>query len=106
MEYFWLQYEDLPAGLGYGRFSPAHWGTLAVLAALILLAAFWFQRLDSPRRNLYLVALLFCLGEYGLWTAGCLETEEASVGAYFYIYCLLSGTFLLFPMALGKVVRG
>lgn len=87
------------------NFLAAAFMTLIIMLTLddfLLLRA---QRLDNPRRNLYLVALLFCLCEYGLWTASCLETEESSVGAYFCIYIMLSGTFLLFPMALRKVVR-
>ena len=36
-EYFWKQYEDLPQGLGYMRFSTEHIITLLVLGALIVL---------------------------------------------------------------------
>ena len=36
-EYFWKQYEDLPQGLGYMRFSAEHIMTLLVLGALIVL---------------------------------------------------------------------
>lgn len=36
-DYFWKQYEDLPQGLGYARFSAEHMMTLLVLGALIVL---------------------------------------------------------------------
>ena len=87
------------------NFLAAAFMTLIIMLTLddfLLLRA---QRLDNPRRNLYLVALLFCLTEYGLWTASCLQAEDPSPGAYFCIHCMLSCTFLLFPLALRKVVR-
>ena len=36
-EYLWKQYEDLPQGLGYMRFSTEHIITLLVLGAVIVL---------------------------------------------------------------------
>ena len=34
-EYFWKQYEDLPSGLGYMRFSAEHIVTLLILGVLL-----------------------------------------------------------------------
>ena len=43
-ENFWKQYEDLAGACGYGRFSAEHIATLAVIAALIILAVYLFTR--------------------------------------------------------------
>ncbi|MBQ6401979.1 MAG: YwaF family protein [Firmicutes bacterium] len=61
MEYFWKQYEDLPEGLGYGRFSPEHWMTLAVVAGLILCAALLFRRMDRKGRERVLLVIPFVM---------------------------------------------
>ena len=79
--------------------------TLIIMLTLDDFLTLRAQRLDNPRRNLDLVALLFCLAEYGLWTSACLQTQEDYAGADFWISCMLSFTFILFPLALGKVVR-
>ena len=49
-EYFWKQYEDLPDGLGYMRFSMEHIVTLLVLAALIILAVSLFAVTGRRKR--------------------------------------------------------
>lgn len=85
------------------NFLAAAFMTLIIMLTLddyLLLNA---RKPDDPRCNFYLVVLLFCLAEYGLWTASRIWGEDSSAGAYFCIYFLLSCAFLLFPAALRKV---
>lgn len=89
----------------FGNIMSAAFMTLIIMLTLDDFLTLRAQRLDNPRRNLYLVALLFCLTEYGLWTSDCLQTQGDYAGASFWISCMLSFTFILFPLALGKVVR-
>ena len=103
MEYFWVQYEDLPAELGYGRFSPAHWGTLIVLAALLICAAGLFQRLDAPRRGRvmrvipFFMLLLECSKDLFLLQAGHFDTgylplHLCSLGVFVFLLSACSRT--------------
>ena len=74
--FFWKQYEDLPAGIGYGRFSPAHFCALAVIAAAALLLTLWFRRQSerTKKRVLAVIPPLMLLMEAGkdlfLWRGG------------------------------------
>lgn len=61
---------------------------------------------SGSRRMLYLVTLLFCFAEYGLWTSSCFWAGDAIVNVYFWFDFLLSFTFLLFLPALRKAVEG
>ena len=57
MQYFWKQYSDLPEGLGYGRFSAPHIITLAVIAALVVIAVMCFRRQDRQTQERILIVI-------------------------------------------------
>ena len=54
--------------------------------------------------GIYVVIFLFCLAEYGSWTASCFWMGDIWMNPYFWFDTLLSAVFLLFPAALGKAV--
>ena len=100
---FWKQYEDLPEGLGYGRFSPEHWVTLAVLAALIICAAVWFRgRSPKARERIMAVipAVMVCLECFkdavlisqGRFGAGYLPLHLCSLGVFLFLLSAISRT--------------
>jgi hypothetical integral membrane protein (TIGR02206 family) len=74
--YFWKQYQDLPDGLGYGRFSAEHLCTLLILVVIIVLVTLWFRgRGDRTQRKVLLiipVAMVFleCFKDGFLMTQG------------------------------------
>ena len=59
MTYFWTQYEDLPAGLGYGRFGPQHWMTLAVCAPASEINETWLRLSEHILFAAYAILLVF-----------------------------------------------
>ncbi len=59
---------------------------------------------QNTRRMLFLVTLLFCAAEYGLWISSCFWMGDTIANVYFWFGFLLSITFLLFIPALRKVV--
>ena len=96
MKYFWLQYEELPEGLGYGRFSPQHWATLAGCALLIAVLLFLFRRMPEERKNLWMrvipwvMAALECfkdlfLIQAGRFGAGYLPLHLCSLGLFVFL---------------------
>ena len=67
------------------------------------------QKADHPETKckkvwIYILVLLFCLEEYGAWTASCFWTDVTLMNPYFWFDIMLSAMFLLFPAALGKAV--
>ena len=103
MEYFWKQYEDLPAGLGFGRFSPEHLLTLAVIAAVTVAFALWFSRQREARRRRVLkvipvlMILLECwkigfLLRAGHFGPGYLPLHLCSLGVFVFLLCGFSRT--------------
>ncbi len=103
MNYFWEQYESLPDGIGYGRFSPEHWCTLAVLAVLLAAAVFAFRKSRPAARErimrlipLIMIALevfkdafLICEGAFD---AGYLPLHLCSLGVFVFLASSLSKT--------------
>lgn len=57
------------------------------------------------RRMLYIVTLLFCTAEYGMWISSCFWMGDGITNIYFWFDFLLSITFLLFLPALRKAVN-
>ena len=56
------------------------------------------------RRMLYIVTLVFCAAEYGIWTSSCFWMGDTIMNIYFWFDFLLSITFMLFLPALRKAV--
>ena len=61
---------------------------------------------DSGKAWIFAEVFLFCLMEYAAWTASCFGTYDSFAHPYFWFDTMLSLIFLLFPMALGKAVKG
>lgn len=105
MEYFWVQYEDLPPGLGYGRFSLTHMVTLAALAVLIICGALLFRRLSATQREHVLKVIPFvmlaleCAKDLFLLRAG-----HFSVG-YLPLHLCSLGMFVFFLIAFSRTQR-
>lgn len=61
---------------------------------------------ESPDhgRMLFIVTLVFCAEEYGIWTSSCFWTGDTISNVYFWFDFLLSITIVLFPPALRKAV--
>lgn len=51
MDLFWLEYHDLPEGVGFGLHTPKHFLTLAVCALVIVLLCLWFGRLSWKKQE-------------------------------------------------------
>lgn len=103
MTYFWTQYEDLPAGLGYGRFGPQHWMTLAVCALLILCIIFVFRKLPPKAKTRimqvipFLMIVLECFKDLfllqgGHFGVGYLPLHLCSLGVFVFLLYALSRT--------------
>lgn len=101
-EYFWKQYEDLPPGLGYMRFSAEHIITLVVLFVLIVLAVRILtgkrSRLESAMKvipwimvcmELFKDGFLVSTGHFG---PGYLPLHLCSLGLFVFIAASLSKT--------------
>ena len=58
----------------------------------------------KSRRMLYIVTLVFCAAEYGMWISSCFWMGDGITNIYFWFDFLLSITFLLFLPALRKAV--
>ena len=103
MNYFWMQYKDLPAGLGYDRFSPQHWAILAVCTLLIVCVAFAFRRSSYEKREKALQVIPFVmialecfkdlfLMRAGHFGAGYLPLHLCSLGVFVFLLYALSKT--------------
>ena len=56
------------------------------------------------RRMLYIVTLIFCGAEYGMWISSCFWMGDTITNVYFWFDFLLSISFVLFLPALRKAV--
>lgn len=101
MAYFWKQYEELPAGIGYGRFGLQHFMTLFVLFLLITAALIIFEKQDEkPRQRILavippLMIMLECLKDSFLLYKGCfgvgyLPLHLCSLGIFVFLAASLS----------------
>ena len=101
-DYFWKQYEDLPKGLGYMRFSAEHIITLTILGALIVLAVWLLTRKSSRLAaamriipwimvclELFKDAFLVRAGHFGV---GYLPLHLCSLGVFVFIAASLAKT--------------
>lgn len=98
-----MQYEDLPEGIGYGRFSPQHWATLILCAALILLAIWIFRKRSEVHRNRIIKGIpwimiglecfkdLFLL-QAGHFGVGYLPLHLCSLGVFLFLLLSVSRT--------------
>ena len=80
----------------------------AVLMGLLLFSA--IRRLldrdrDPSQRGLPAVILIFCLLEYGLWTASCFWWDESLLNPYYWFDFLVTVSFFLFLPAVNKAVK-
>ena len=103
MKYFWKQYEDLPDGLGYGRFSTEHILTLIAAAAIIILLVYWFSKSTDKGRKRFLtvIPLLMVVMECfkdsflavsGHFGVGYLPLHLCSLGVFIFLLYLASKT--------------
>ncbi len=108
-EYFWKQYEDIPAGLGYARFGAEHIVTLLILCVLIILAVRMIaggnsrSTEDNPRLRLAMRVIpwvmvglelfkdLF-LAVSGHFGVGYLPLHMCSLGLFVFIAASISRT--------------
>lgn len=60
---------------------------------------------DGRFRLLHIIALVFCFSEYIMWIFSCFWMGDTLINPYFWFDILLSGTFILFPVALRKGVQ-
>lgn len=56
------------------------------------------------RRMLYIVTIIFCAAEYGMWISSCFWMGDTIANVYFWFDFILSITFVLFLPALRKAV--
>lgn len=63
-DYFWMEGTDLPAGIGFGLFTPEHFCAVAVCMTGVILFLRAFLKRTPPRQNLWLriLAVLLLLG--------------------------------------------
>ena len=101
MEYFWKQYEELPAGIGYERFSLQHFITLFALFILIAAALILFGKLEEKQKKRILAAipllmiLLECTKDSfllyrGYFGVGYLPLHLCSLGIFVFLAASLS----------------
>ena len=101
--YFWVQYEDLPAGMGYGRFSAEHWATLVVCALLIVACVLLFRHLSPAAREKVLLVIPFImlalecfkdlfLVKAGHFGPGYLPLHLCSLGVFVFLLIAFSKT--------------
>ena len=57
-------------------------------------------------RMLFILILVFCAAEYGMWTSSCFWAGDTISNVYFWFDFLLSITIVLFLPALRKAVNG
>ena len=57
---------------------------------------------DDGRKMLFAAALIFCLIEYGIWTASCFWVDDTIRNPYFWFEALLIAIFPFFLRAVGK----
>lgn len=94
-----------------------HWGdyvgniiVATLMTGLIWHAVYGLQTVRGQgdkgknRRMLYIVTLVFCAAEYGIWTSSCFWMGDTIMNIYFWFDFLLSITFMLFLPALRKAV--
>lgn len=101
-DYFWKQYEDLPPGLGYMRFSAEHIVTLLILGVLLVLIVRLLTASDARRAasmkvlpwimvglEVFKDAFLVSAGHFGV---GYLPLHLCSLGVFVFIAASLSKT--------------
>ena len=101
-EYFWKQYEDLPSGLGYMRFSAEHIVTLLILGVLLILAVRVLAAKESRRAasmkvlpwimvglEIFKDTFLACTGHFSV---GYLPLHLCSLGVFVFIAASLAKT--------------
>ncbi|MCR5034865.1 MAG: YwaF family protein [Clostridia bacterium] len=101
-DYFWKQYEDLPSGLGYMRFSAEHIVTLLVLVVLLVFAVRFLSAKDDRRAasmkvlpwimvglELFKDVFLISVGHFGV---GYLPLHLCSLGVFVFIAASLAKT--------------
>ena len=101
MEYFWKQYSQLPADVGYEHFSLPHLSTLMILAALIIFGVLVFRTWAAHRQDRILRTLPFgmiglellkdCfLIHGGVFDVGYLPLHLCSLGVFVFLLAGLS----------------
>ncbi len=97
MEYFWMQQDDIPDGMGYPLFGVAHLLSVAITLVAVAVAAGLFRRLDDRKQvrflkvlPLVMVALevfkdlfLVSIHRFGL---GYLPLHVCSIGVFVFLF--------------------
>lgn len=102
-EFFWKQYEDLPDGVGYDRFSVTHLCILAVLLILIAAASRWFSKRSKEGKQKILRIIPFAmillelfkdafLIRSGHFSVGYLPLHLCSLGLFLFLFYALAKT--------------
>ena len=93
-----------------------HWGDYLsnIVVAILMTGLIWHacyglqmarkQPGGKNRRMLFIVTLIFCASEYGMWTSSCFWMGDTIANIYFWFDFLLSITFVLLLPALRKAV--
>ena len=58
----------------------------------------------DPKKNIYLLTILFCFLEYALWTASCFWIGDRITNPYFWFDTMISVCFILYAAYMRKVV--
>ena len=59
----------------------------------------------GKHKPLYIVTLIFCIIEYGAWTASCFWVGDTWANPYFIFDCLMTVCLVMIMLAYRKVVR-
>lgn len=96
MKYFWLQWQDLPSGIGHATFSLTHLMTLAVVLVTIIAAQRGFMLASERARNTILKAIpLVMVGlevfkdvhlyAMGRWSMDYLPLHLCGIGVFVFL---------------------
>ena len=96
MEYFWKQYEDLPSGIGYGRFSTEHMLELLVIALATAMLLHLCLRAEERKQQFVIRAVplfMVCLEVFkdlfllscGRFSVAYLPLHLCSLGVFVFL---------------------
>ena len=97
MEFFWKQQDDIPAGMGYPLFGPAHLASVAITLAVVALLTVGFLRLSRKTQDkclkalpLFMIAMEICkdlfLVSVHRFGIGYLPLHVCSIGIFVFLF--------------------